>query len=522
MLGLSEEPVPAVPPGSDADDSLAVQEDAVGRPSVSISDVSSDPLEFRHQPGCFQSRSASRSAAGSDDEDEDENVAAGPAVGDGSDSDGGGDRELSVASSSANSGRRLCAPRAAIEAVDLSGVDTGAAVGTVDAAAISPHAVAVVESVILRSGVVVLRQPPNSAVLLDVGTRLCLADGTVVGTITTLLGPVKDCAYALYCDSTLLALLHMEEKLGEGALLHADTTTQQVLYDPEELFRAEAARKPSDASFVNDEERPATARPDFSDDDEEKMWKRRKKMRLLSSDDTLAGNRGEDEVDDDVSSIESEVELDENGEVVAYKPKEHVARRTVRAADPSAAQSCSAPGRKDGREFRGSGRGQQERRGPDTVRHLQSFHQPVPAAGPMTISVAGVALGPPPARGVAQVNYPPEAQHHEFHHLHQSLPPMDLECAPPALKVIRTETRPTHLAATTGEPWAEHTQVLQHSPHYPPGLYHGFLEQQQFTSRESVVVGVGAPQPQYLPSTIDPQLAGAPTPPLPFKPPWLR
>ena len=441
---------------ADDDDSILdvvahIIEDVEGQPAavaVSISDVSSDPLEYRNRMHDVRSQSGSSSCAasikGSDDDEDDEAKSIGDVPIDDEDDDDDGAVERGPSVGSSVDGRRPRVAPQAVETADLAEVDTAAdaAVGRVDIGSLSDKPVAVVESVIVRSNTVVVANTPESDLVLDAGTRLCLPDGRVVGTITTLLGPVKDCAYAVCCDGELLAALHMENLLSEGTKLHADTQKQRVVYDPAAVA---AASKPSDASFVNDEERPPNVRPDFSDDEDEKQWKRKKKEGLLSgargtvsADDrgglpAADGGRGET---DDVSSIESEIEVDENGEVLEYHPKEHLSSL---APQSSAAAGSGVLGARGGSSTRG-GRGNtgQPYRPQASSREFQNARR------------GGVGLVGAPTM-LAAMN--PSVHVHAAIPSALQMPPLSGNhfeaSAPPPLKVMRTETRggPSYFSA---------------------------------------------------------------------------
>lgn len=111
---------------------------------------------------------------------------------------------------------------------------------------------------------------------MDVGTRLCLADGMMIGCITSVLGPVKQAFYMVKSVRDDFAELASTGRVTEGTQLHYDVAHQEVMFDP---FAQCDTAKGTDASYVNDEELPEHVRPDFSDDDKEVEWKRLKRRR---------------------------------------------------------------------------------------------------------------------------------------------------------------------------------------------------------------------------------------------------
>ncbi|CUG89781.1 RNA-binding protein, putative [Bodo saltans] len=266
-------------------------EDVVGIPKreVSISSCDSDPLEYRHRGGL---RSSQSSAYGGSDDGSDDDLETKSC---------GGDSVVSIASSSRSGGgggggrdRRFHAMEAMdIQelAADLLGRPAGAVGEGGDAEQssaatdplppleainidhVSEAPVAVIESVIVSSSTVVADKRPD-ALVVDAGTRICLSDGTIVGIVATVLGPISSCAYAIACRPGAIADLALEDRIGEGTLLHYDVTKQVVLYDP--ALQCDSG-KGTDASFVQDEELPLGTRPDFSDDEDERAWKRRRR-----------------------------------------------------------------------------------------------------------------------------------------------------------------------------------------------------------------------------------------------------
>ncbi|KAG5495715.1 hypothetical protein GH5_03380 [Leishmania sp. Ghana 2012 LV757] len=111
---------------------------------------------------------------------------------------------------------------------------------------------------------------------MDVGTRLCLTDGTFVGFVSSVLGPVKQAFYLVKSTRDDFGELLSAHRLAEGVALHYDLAHQQIMYDP---FQQCDAAKGTDASYINDEELPEYVRPDFSEDEKEIEWKRQKRRR---------------------------------------------------------------------------------------------------------------------------------------------------------------------------------------------------------------------------------------------------
>ncbi|KAG5470806.1 hypothetical protein LSCM1_02056 [Leishmania martiniquensis] len=117
---------------------------------------------------------------------------------------------------------------------------------------------------------------------MGAGTRLCLTDGTCVGVVSSILGPVKQAFYLVKSTRHDFCELLSAHRLAEGVSLHYDLLHQQIIYDP---FHQCDAAKGTDASYINDEELPEYVRPDFSDDEKEIQWKRQKRRR---SDDNVS------------------------------------------------------------------------------------------------------------------------------------------------------------------------------------------------------------------------------------------
>lgn len=142
--------------------------------------------------------------------------------------------------------------------------------------AISEAAVAVVQTISAASRSCVA-EAALGTLSMDVGTRLCLADGTLIGCIASVLGPVKQAFYLVKSARDDFEELLAAARLVEGTPLHYDLAHQEVMYDP---FGQCDAAKGTDASYINDEELPEHVRPDFSDDEKEMEWKRLKRQRV--------------------------------------------------------------------------------------------------------------------------------------------------------------------------------------------------------------------------------------------------
>ncbi|ORC84932.1 uncharacterized protein TM35_000391060 [Trypanosoma theileri] len=170
---------------------------------------------------------------------------------------------------------------------------------------------------------VVVADHAEGALVLDAGTRVCLADGTVVGVIAAVMGPVHACAYAIasyYHKHQQQQQQQQEEKekkeeeelssssllppLEPGTLLSYDLTTHRILHDP--LAQCDT-RRGTDASYINDEELPPHARPDFSDDEAERQWKTQRRMHKRSE---HHHHRQHTHAEEELSSDEEPVEVD--------------------------------------------------------------------------------------------------------------------------------------------------------------------------------------------------------------------
>ncbi|TPP43910.1 Gar1/Naf1 RNA binding region family protein [Leishmania donovani] len=140
---------------------------------------------------------------------------------------------------------------------------------------ISEAPVAVVSAISAASRSCVAEAVPQT-LPMDVGTRLCLSDGTFVGYVSSVLGPVKQAFYVVKSTRDDFHELIGDHRLAEAVPLHYDLHHPQIMYDP---FEQCDAAKGTDASYINDEELPEYVRPDFSDDEKEMEWKRQKRRR---------------------------------------------------------------------------------------------------------------------------------------------------------------------------------------------------------------------------------------------------
>lgn len=105
---------------------------------------------------------------------------------------------------------------------------------------------------------------------VDVGTHLCLDDGTYAGTVVSVFGPVQKA----FCLVKIQAANHFSTLLEKGKLhlsapLHYDLMRQKILFCPELQCDTAAG---TDASYLHDEELPDNVRPEFSDDEKERLW----------------------------------------------------------------------------------------------------------------------------------------------------------------------------------------------------------------------------------------------------------
>ncbi|KAG8341766.1 hypothetical protein TRVL_07404 [Trypanosoma vivax] len=145
------------------------------------------------------------------------------------------------------------------------------------------------------------------AFVVDTGTRLCLPNGKVVGVVAAVMGPVTSCAYAVLCHEEVFAQLSAVGCLATGNALHYDLTMHNMIHNASVQCDT---RRGTDASYVNDEELPPYARPDFSDDEAEQQWKaeRRQRKRESAVAQSVTAYGEEESVSDD--SLTSPIEVD--------------------------------------------------------------------------------------------------------------------------------------------------------------------------------------------------------------------
>ena len=340
-----------------SDDELVIREDVVGmapgsrkRPrAVSISSCDSEPL------GGYPTKAA---VVASDDEEyasEDEYTGlvvqpAPPTA-----------ASLLPASKTASLVRGGVARKPVVEEADLAEDPTDAATPapefrfgqTVDNIRVSAHPAGAVSSIMVDNGTIVIDRLSGAPVLDSSSTLIIPKLNIVLGRITTLLGPVTACAYAIVVrpPEQLLEVIatHQEpdeapseittngnepleeEELRElqkqlalplflrtGAPIHYLLDAVKIIHDPQQ-YRS----KGTDASFTQDDELPPNARPDFSSDEEERQWKAQRKKRRQA----IAAGLPIPEDVEDLSSSESEAEFDEEGRIIDYVPKQHRTRR---------------------------------------------------------------------------------------------------------------------------------------------------------------------------------------------------
>lgn len=119
----------------------------------------------------------------------------------------------------------------------------------------------------------------EDTIVLDAGTRLCLDDGTYVGTVTSVLGPVSASFYLISSKHTQLTDLIKAVRVSQGVHVHYDIANHVPLHN---LAAQCDLVKGTDASYINDDELPTYVRPDFSDDEKEKKWKKENKNRATT------------------------------------------------------------------------------------------------------------------------------------------------------------------------------------------------------------------------------------------------
>nr|CCC89471.1 conserved hypothetical protein [Trypanosoma congolense IL3000] len=186
--------------------------------------------------------------------------------------------------------------------------------------------------------------------VMDAGTRVCLFDGTVVGVVTAVMGPVGSCIYGIVCHSAVLNPLVEGGRLAVGTELRYDLGAQRIIYDPS--AQCDTTRG-TDASYVNDEELPAHAKPDFSDDEEERRWRFERRavkldgvkgqgpLSLSDSSDDVSGRDGPDEMDwENLEKLEDHLLTRTEAPVVRTNDSTHIKAKE----EPSSGALPIAPG----------------------------------------------------------------------------------------------------------------------------------------------------------------------------------
>lgn len=127
----------------------------------------------------------------------------------------------------------------------------------------------------------------NGAYLVDVGTHLSLEDGTYVGTVVSVFGPVKEafCVVKMK-NKEKFSELSENKRLISGTPVHYDLCHHSIIYSPETQCDTTAG---TDASYLHDEELPENVRPEFSDDEKERIWIQNNKQQ-----DESASSRSDD------------------------------------------------------------------------------------------------------------------------------------------------------------------------------------------------------------------------------------
>lgn len=143
---------------------------------------------------------------------------------------------------------------------------------------VSEAHIAVIVSVSKQKAMIVA-EIENGACPVDVGTRLCLEDGTYAGTVSSIFGPVREplCAAKMRDESNLLSLID-KGILAPGKQLHYDVLHHNILYNP--LTQCDTTAG-TDASYINDEELPDNVCPEFSDDEKEHEWMQKNKSNKI-------------------------------------------------------------------------------------------------------------------------------------------------------------------------------------------------------------------------------------------------
>ena len=347
-------------------------EDISRRRCISISSCSSDPLQYRHEVGTTSLCSGASSLYSDGGSDDSARVPAPPhqaPSGVGLTKDAleqvGDARDSKAGSISSMGSRAPRTKRVAVEPTDM--VDVPIKEGEeadVSPTHVSPRPFAFIESVIPRGHTVVGVHAEEGSIV-STGAVVCLADGRFVGRVVTVLGQVTSCRYAIVSSPSHFASLLMSTRdtplpvdlpeeedgvpvpeylrsslIAMGTHLHFDTSSAEVIYDPAtNVSRAGG----TDASFVDDEPLPDTARPDFSDDEEERKWKSQRRQAIHEKKTKAAVAPHEECVaegeDMSISSSESEASFNESGEIIAYAARPTIGKKRTRPArQPRAAE----------------------------------------------------------------------------------------------------------------------------------------------------------------------------------------
>lgn len=147
----------------------------------------------------------------------------------------------------------------------------------------------------------------DASYAVDVGTHLCLDDGTYAGTVVSVFGPVQKafCLVKIQAANHFLALFE-KGQLHLGTPLHYDLMRQKILFCPELQCDTAAG---SDASYLHDEELPDNVRPEFSDDEKERLWQEENKE-LASAHDVNESRRCVEEQASDFVCANSQTRLE--------------------------------------------------------------------------------------------------------------------------------------------------------------------------------------------------------------------
>lgn len=187
----------------------------------------------------------------------------------------------------------------AADAIDCPVEETAVSTANVALDSVSEAAIAVVTTVTADENICVA-ECAEDALVMDVGTRVCLEDGTFVGYVASVLGPVTAAVYVVASAASTIQELAAAGKVARGTALHYDLDNQRVMFNPGQQC---AAAKGTDASYIHDDELPEHIRPDFSDDDEERRWKRERKQRAATADSVSSEESVADDVDWDKIEI---------------------------------------------------------------------------------------------------------------------------------------------------------------------------------------------------------------------------